>query len=91
MHAVVVSLTINDPEANEKVLREQVVPDMSHAQGFIAGYWTRKDSTGLSMILFESEDAANVASERFKSSVRPSIPAVATLHNVEVREVVAQA
>lgn len=91
MHAVVVTLTINDPEANERVLREQVVPEMSHAQGFIAGYWTRKDSTGLSMLVFESEDAANAASERFKSLVGPSVPAVATLRDVEVREVVAQA
>jgi hypothetical protein len=40
------------------------------------------------MIVFESEDAANAATERFRSEF-PA--AVATLENIEVREVVAHA
>jgi heme-degrading monooxygenase HmoA len=67
MHAVVVRVTISDPEAGEARLREQVVPRVSQAPGFVAAYWTRKDNTGLSMSVWESEDAANTASEMVRS------------------------
>jgi hypothetical protein len=87
MHAVVVRVTIKDQEPAERQLREQVVPRVSQSPGFVAGYWTRKDNGGLSMILFESEDAATRASEMIPSTV----PEFVTLEGVEVREVVAQA
>ena len=87
MHAVVVKVRINDQEAAESHLREQVVPGASQAPGFVAGYWTRKDNSGLSMIVFESEDAANGMRER----VPAMIPDAVTLEDVEVREVAAHA
>jgi hypothetical protein len=87
MHAVVVKVTISDPETDLGQLREVVVPRASQAPGFVTGYWTRKDSSGLSMIVFESEDAANAAS----GQVRSSVPAGVTLEDIEVREVVANA
>ena len=37
---------------------ERVVPQVSQTTGFVAGYWTRKDTGGSSMVVFESEDAA---------------------------------
>jgi hypothetical protein len=88
MHAVVVRVTVNDPEEAERLLREQVVPRVSQAPGFVNGYWTRKDNAGLSMILFDSEDAATRASEMIPTTVSPEH---VTLEGVEVREVVAQA
>ena len=87
MHAVVVKVTINDSEPAEAALREQVVPRVSQAPGFVAGYWTRKDNGGLSMIVFDSEEAAQQASEQ----IRGNVPEAVTLEDVEVREVVAQA
>jgi len=48
MHAVVVRVNIDDSEAATARLREEVVPRVSQAPGFVAGYWTRKDNTGLS-------------------------------------------
>jgi hypothetical protein len=87
VHAVVVKVTISDQEAAESHLREQVVPGVSQAPGFVAGYWTRKDGAGLGMVVFESEDAAQAMSERVPSM----IPDVVTLEDVEVREVVAHA
>ena len=87
MHAVVVTVTISDREAAESHLREQVAPGVSQAPGFVAGYWTRKDESGLAMVLFESEDAAQAMSERVPSMV----PDVVTLKDVEVREVVVHA
>jgi hypothetical protein len=87
MHAVVVHVTLSDPEASGSVLREQVVPRVSQAPGFVAAYWTRKDNTGLSMTVWESEDAASAASEM----VRTMAPEGVTVESVEVREVVASA
>jgi hypothetical protein len=87
MHAVVVRVSIKDPEAGVADVREKVVPRASQAPGFVAGYWTRKDQTGLSMIIFESEDAARAASDQIPSLVPDSVE----LQDVEVREVVANA
>ena len=87
MQAVVVRISINEEEAATEALREEVVPRVSQAPGFVAGYWTRKDNTGLSMIVFESDEAAKAASEQIPSTVPDSV----TLEGVEVREVVANA
>ena len=87
MHAVVARLTINDLAADLDALREQVVPQMSQAPGFVSGYWTRKGATGLSMIIFDSPGAAETAAE----SLRSAMPDAATLDEIEIREVVAHA
>ena len=87
MYAVVVSVSISDHEVAENHLRENVVPGVSQAPGFVAGYWTRKDESGLGMVVFESEDAAQAMSDRVPSMV----PDVVTLKDIEVREVVAHA
>lgn len=87
MHAVVVKVTLNDPQGDEAALREQVVPRVSAAPGFVAGYWTRKDNDGLSMVIWESEDAANAASEMVQSAAPDGV----TIDSVEVREVVVSA
>ena len=87
MHAVVVTVTVNDREAAEKYLREQTVPGVSQAPGFVSGVWARKEDSGLSMVVFESEEAANGAVERIPSMISDAV----TLENVEVREVVASA
>jgi hypothetical protein len=87
VHAVVAKVTIKNREAAEKVLREQIVPRVSQAPGFVHGYWTRKDDQGLAMVVFESEDAATVISQQVPNMVTADV----TLESVEVREVVAHA
>jgi stage III sporulation protein SpoIIIAA len=87
MHAVVVKVRISDQEVAESALREQVVPRVSQAPGFVAGYWTRKGNAGLSMVVFDSEAAANGMSEQ----VRSMAPEGVTIEDIEVREVVAHA
>jgi len=82
-----VKVTINDEEASVSGLREQVVPGVSQAPEFVAGYWTRKGNSGLSLVVFDSEDAAESASGR----VRSTAPEGVTVDDVEVREVVANA
>jgi hypothetical protein len=87
VHAVVVRVTISDHEVAESHLKENVVPGVSQAPGFVTGHWTRKDDSGVAMVIFESEDAAEAMRERVPSMV----PDVVTLEDVEVREVVAHA
>ena len=88
MHAVVVTVKIHDQEAAENHLRENVVPGVSQAPGFVTGHWTRKDDSGVAMVIFDSEDAANGMAERVPTLVPPD---EVTLESTEVREVVAAA
>ena len=82
MHAVVVRVTVNDREAATQGLRDDVIPAVSQAPGFVAGYWTRKEGSdqGLSMAVFESEDAASAAAER----VRSMAPDAVNVDDVEI-------
>ena len=58
-------------------------------EGFVAGYWTRAEdgSNGLSMLVFESEDAARAVAGRIPGSVPDGV----TFESAEVREVAANA
>jgi hypothetical protein len=87
MHAVVVRVTINEQETAEEQLRNEVIPRVSQQPGFVNGYWMRKDNSGLSVVLFDSEDAANQASQRMPNNLAQGV----TLEDVEIREVVANA
>jgi hypothetical protein len=89
MHAVLTSVTIKDQGAAEGYLREQVVPNVKQAPGFVAGYWVRDGGVGRGVIVFESEDAARAASDRISERVGEN-PGVA-LDSVTVGEVVASA
>lgn len=86
MHAVVVNVALSGPP-DTTVLREQIVPRVSQLPGFVAGYWTRKDNSGVSMVVFESEADARAASDQVPSM----LPDDVTLQSNEVREVVAHA
>jgi hypothetical protein len=89
MHAVVVNVIITDFEGGRQMLESEVVPRVSQAPGFVAGYWTRaEDNSGMSMMVFESAETADGAAQFIKS--QPQSDAV-TIENVEVREVVASA
>jgi hypothetical protein len=92
VHAVVVTVTINDFDRGVEMLKDRIVPAVSQAPGFIAGYWTRseEDNRGISLIAVESEDAARSLAEMIKSPEGPQSDAV-TLESVQVREVVASA
>jgi Putative mono-oxygenase ydhR len=89
MHAVVVKVTIEDFETARKNLRAQVVPAVSQAPGFVAGYWTASEdrNNGIGMILFDSEESARTASEMIAAGAREGV----TLDGVEIREVVEHA
>jgi hypothetical protein len=87
VHAVVVNVTVNDPDAAMAALEEQVVPSASGAPGFVSGYWVRLgENRGTSVVVFESEQAARAAAGQAQAPgdfVR--------FDSVEVGEVVASA
>ena len=88
MHAVVVRVSLSDDDsASLDELREQVVPRVSQAPGFVAGYWVRLEGEkeGTSVIVFDSEDNARSAGDQFQP------PAGVTLESMEFGEVVANA
>jgi heme-degrading monooxygenase HmoA len=89
MHAVVVQVTVHDPGPDTARLRDEIVPRVSQAPGFVTGYWLRTaDDKGLSVIVFESEDAAQGAMEMIQAAARTD---EVTLDGVDIREVVAHA
>jgi heme-degrading monooxygenase HmoA len=89
MHAVVVRVKIEDFETARKHLAEEVVPGVSQAPGFQAGYWTRSEDgrNGMAMILFDSQESAQAATEPIRAAATGGV----TLEDVEVREVVEHA
>ena len=90
MHAVVVRSTLHDFEEATKVLREQGIPRISQAPGFVNAQWVRLDeSTGTSMLTFESEQAAQAAAEMLRTNP-PGGDAI-TINNIEIGEVVERA
>ena len=88
MHALVFDVTIKDRAHGEQFLKERIVPGVSQLPGFVAGYWvTTDESRGTSLVVFESEDAAQSAME---GGPRPPEDAV-TINTVKLGEVVAHA
>jgi hypothetical protein len=86
MHAVLVRVTVNDPEQATQKLRDEIVPRVRQAPGLVAGYWvTIDDNQGRSIVVFESEEAANAAADQ----VRGMSFEFVTLNSVDVHEVVA--
>ena len=87
MHAVVYRVTINEQEEANRLLHEEVVPGVSQAPGFIAGYWVQTgENHGTSVIVFESEEDVR----RVVDQPAPETGAL-TVESVEVGQVVAQA
>ena len=93
MNAVVVRVSFNDVEAAEQMLQNDVVPMVKQIPGFVTGWWTRDQgkSNGMSLMVFESEEAAQAVKERLESSEGPAGNDSVNLEGVEIREVVANA
>jgi hypothetical protein len=94
MHALVVRVTIHDADRTAEALNDEVVPQVSGAPGFRAGYWTWATGggglNGLSMLIFDSEETARAAGDRV-SAIASQRPDDVTLDGIEIREVVASA
>ena len=89
MHVVLVSVTLHNPEPALENLRGGIVPRVSQAPGFVAGYWYGDGRTkGASTIVFESEANARVFVEMLRKQPDTGD---ATVDSVDIHEVVAHA
>jgi hypothetical protein len=75
MHAVTVKVSILDRERAERELRERIVPMVSQAPGFVAGYWLEEqDGKGASLVVFESEENAQAMVDGIKAQAQEDAP-----------------
>jgi hypothetical protein len=85
MHAIVTTVKVENPEASRVDLESARVPLLQRAPGMVHAYWLEPlDGIGMSVIIFESREAADAA---FAYPV-PPLPGVDVLTK-EVREVYA--
>jgi hypothetical protein len=84
MYAVVGRSSIQDFDQARKFLREEGIPRLSKAPGFVSGHWMRLgENTGASVIIFESEEAAQAAAEMFRTNPPPTVTPI----SIEIGEV----
>jgi len=92
MHALFVTVRIaaGQFDGASTSLKENVVPRVSKAPGFVKGYWTVNDTRteGASLAVFKTRENADAAANMARSTPLP--PGV-TINSVDVREVVAEA
>jgi hypothetical protein len=89
MHAVVGRSTLHDVEQASAFLRESL-PRIRQAPGFVSGNWVMLDETsGTSMLVFESEEQAQAAVEQLRANPPPS--GAITFDSIEIGEVIEQA
>ena len=92
MHALMSAVKIDPAGSDQAVemLHGFVVPTAKAAPGFVAGYWIRDEANGMgySIEVFESEEAAQAASE-----ARPPFPedSPVSLANIQVLPILANA
>jgi hypothetical protein len=90
MHAAIVRANIpaGVTEARLKNLREQVVPMISGASGFVAGYWCDAvDDRGLAFVVFQDEASAKAAAPPVGTDMGDGV----TIASIEFREILANA
>ena len=81
----------SDRDAALSFLREQIVPMVSTAPGFVAGYWLapREDGQGSSIVVFETE--ADITAAAQGMTVGSTVGPGTTIARFDIREVVASA
>ena len=93
MHGVVAQVKIDSGRREEavKLLNDFAIPTAKGFTGFVSGNWLRslQGDRGVSVLLFESEDAARAAVERVRQGPPPGAPV--TFESADVYEVLAQA
>lgn len=89
MHALLTEVDVAgvDREAGIKAVRERIVPGAKRLAGFTSGVWLtgESDGRGLSLMVFEDEDAATAAARLFPVGTNPETGV--TVLSCEVREV----
>jgi hypothetical protein len=90
MHAALVRAKVPGgvTEARLNNLRNNIIPTVSAAPGFVAGYWTAViDDVGFSFVVFDDEASARAAAPPTGADMGEGV----TIDYVEFREIVAHA
>jgi hypothetical protein len=90
MHAALVSLTIDSDQAPAaaNALTTDILPNISSAPGFVAGYWLEPvDGRGFSFVVFETEEEARRSSPPASNWAAPGV----SINEVDFRRVAASA
>ncbi len=88
MHAVVISVSLDDFDEATRHLKEDIVPQVSQAPGFVSGVWVTIDGNrGRGTIVFESEDQARGVGQQIQEAPNPGV----TIDSIDVGEVAATA
>jgi hypothetical protein len=92
VHANVVFVNVDASQADpaRRGLHEEVIPRVRQTVGFVAGYWLEPiDGMGISVTLWESEQAAREAAGHIQPASSPTTGV--KLDRIETREVIGQA
>jgi hypothetical protein len=92
VHANVVFVNVDASQADpaRRGLHKQVIPRISHTAGFVAGYWLEPlDGKGISVTLWESQQAAREAADLIQPDSSPTTGV--KIDRIETREVIGQA
>jgi hypothetical protein len=92
VHANVVFVNVDASQADpaRRGLHKQVIPRISQTAGFVAGYWLEPlDGKGISVTLWESEQAAREAADLIQPD--SSSTTGVKIDRIETREVIGQA
>jgi hypothetical protein len=92
MYAVFVEVNAGAvPNDQARQVIEGTAVPMARDAGARAGYWlSAEGGRGISVVCFDSEEAARVAADQFKvGEAPPGAPSGITFRTVEVREVLA--
>ncbi len=89
MYVVLVHVTIAPGRYDEAMaaLRDQIVPEVKGAPGFMRGTWFGNEQSGNGLVVFDSEDSARAMSAQVTSG--PDDPV--RVEDVQVYEVHAEA
>ena len=89
MHALVIEVDIEPGREDDGIayLHSDVLPAMKQTPGLVSGYWLASaGGQGLTMLLFENENAAKATAQALDGAPRVEF---ATVGKVELRDVVA--
>jgi hypothetical protein len=92
VYANIIFVNVDATQADpaRRGLHEQVIPRISQTAGFVAGYWLEPlDGKGISMTLWESEQAARDAAGLIQPDSSPTTGV--KVDRIETREVIGEA
>ncbi len=90
MHAALIRASVPGGVTDERLkdLREQIIPTVSSAPGFVAGYWTAVvDDKGFAFVVFNDESSAKAAAPTPGTEMGQGV----TIEHVEFREILGNA